>query len=49
MSQQGWSIRAIAKLQGHSPSTISRELLRNSTLGSYANGPAQSLCAQRRV
>jgi IS30 family transposase len=48
LNQQGWSIRAIAKLQGRSPSTISGGLWRNSALGS-ASGPAQSLCAQRRV
>jgi IS30 family transposase len=49
LRQQGWSIRAIAKLQGRSPSTLSRELLRNSTAGGYASGPAQIKCQQRRI
>ena len=31
LRQQGWSMRAIAHLQGRSPSTISRELRRNSS------------------
>ena len=47
--QQGWSLRAIAKLQGRSPSTISRELRRNACEGSYASAVAQRLCTQRRI
>lgn len=49
LRQQGWSIRAIARLQGRSPSTISRELRRNACNGSYASEPAQHLCQQRRI
>ena len=49
LRQQGWSIRAIARLQGRSPSTISRELRRNACNGSYASAPAQRLCQQRRI
>jgi len=49
LRQQGWSIRAIATLQGRSPSTISRELRRNSCDGSYASTPAQRKSAQRRI
>ena len=49
LRQQGWSIRAIATLQGRSPSTISRELQRNSCDGSYASTPAQRKSAQRRI
>ena len=44
LRQQGWSLRAIARLQGRSPSTISRELRRNACHGSYASAPAQRLC-----
>jgi len=39
LRQQGWGIRAIATLQGRSPSTISR---------SYASTPAQRKSAQRK-
>jgi IS30 family transposase len=49
LHQQGWSIRAIAKLQGRSASTISRELLRNSIAGEYASRTAQIKCEQRRI
>ena len=49
LRQQGWSLRAIARLQGRSPSTISRELRRNACHGSYASAPAQRLCQQRRL
>jgi IS30 family transposase len=49
LRQQGWGVRSIAKLQGRSPSTISRELRRNSVDGSYASVAAQSLCQQRRI
>lgn len=48
LRQQGWGIRAIATLQGRSPSTISRELRRNSCDGSYASTPAQRKSAQRK-
>jgi len=46
---QGWSSRAITRLQGRSPSTISRELRRNACNGSDASAPAQRLCQQRRI
>jgi hypothetical protein len=49
LHQQNWSIRAIAKQQGRSPSTISRELRRNSIPGYYASAPAQAKCEQRRI
>ncbi|WP_367066235.1 IS30 family transposase [Oryzisolibacter sp. LB2S] len=49
LHQQGWSLRAIGKLQGRSPSTISRELRRNACEGSYASAVAQRLCTQRRI
>ena len=41
LRQQGWSMRAIAHLQGRSPSTISRELRRNSSDEGDASAPAQ--------
>lgn len=41
LRQQSWSIRAIAQLLGHSPSTVSRELGRNNTDGGYASAAAQ--------
>lgn len=49
LRQQGWSIRAIARLQGRSPSTISREVRRNACHGGYASAPAQRLCQLRRI
>lgn len=49
LHQQGWSQRAMAALMGRSPSTISRELRRNSCAGAYASQPAQQSCQQRRL
>lgn len=49
LRQQGWSMRAIARLQGRSPSTISRELRRNCVDTGYASQPAQAHCVQRRI
>ena len=49
LRQQGWSMRAIAHLQGRSPSTISRELRRNSSDEGYASASAQHQCQQRRL
>lgn len=49
LRQQGWSMRAIAHLQGRSPSTISRELRRNSSDEETASAPAQQQCQQRRI
>ena len=49
LRQQGWSMRAIAHLQGRSPSTISRELRRNSSDEGYASASAQHPCQQRRL
>lgn len=49
LSQQGSSVRAMARTLGRSPGSISRELARNSSpeLG-YAAAPAQALSVQRR-
>ena len=49
LRQQGWSIRAIARLQGRSLSTISRELRRNAYHGGYASALAQRLCQLRLI
>lgn len=49
LRQQSWSIRAIAQLLGRSPSTVSRELGRNSTDGGYASAAAQASSCQRRI
>lgn len=46
---QTWCIRTIAELLGHSPSTISRELERNSIDGGYACVPAHAASCQRRI
>jgi transposase, IS30 family len=48
LHQQGLSIRAIAELQGRCPSTICRELRRNSTVQGYASAVAQTRCEHRR-
>ncbi|CAL8477036.1 transposase (plasmid) [Caballeronia sp. S22] len=45
---QDVSIRAMARMLGRSPSTVSRELTRNSSPAGYASVPAQALCAARR-
>ncbi|WP_035226632.1 IS30 family transposase [Paracidovorax oryzae] len=47
--QQGWSGRSIARLLGRSPSTVCRELARNSTpRDGYALQSAQAACQARR-
>lgn len=47
--QQGLSQRAIARLLGRSPSTICREVARNSAPCGYASKPAQAACVSRRT
>jgi IS30 family transposase len=49
MYQQGSSMRAMARMLGRSPATVSRELARNCGRDSYASVPAQAFCAARRV
>ena len=49
LRQQGWSLRASARLLGRSPSTLSRELRRNRGEAGYASQPAQRACEQRRI
>ena len=49
LRQQGWSLRAIARLQGRSPSTISREILRNAGGKGYVSRFAQQRCRIRRI
>uniref|UniRef100_UPI0038991306 helix-turn-helix domain-containing protein n=1 Tax=Caballeronia arvi TaxID=1777135 RepID=UPI0038991306 len=41
------SIRAMALMLGRSPSTVSRELTRNSSPAGYASVPAQALLDSR--
>ncbi len=48
LRQQDVSIRAMARILGRSPSTVSRELTRNSSRAGYASVPAQALSAARR-
>jgi len=45
---QGSSMRAMARILGRSPGTISRELMRNSSPVGYASVPAAALCSARR-
>jgi transposase, IS30 family len=45
---QGSSIRAMARILGRSPATVSRELTRNSCSAGYASVPAETLSAARR-
>lgn len=45
---QDVSIRAMARMLGRSPSTVSRELTRNSSPAGYASVPAEALSAARR-
>ena len=45
---QGSSIRAMARILGRSPATVSRELRRNGSPAGYASVPAQALSAARR-
>ena len=49
LHQQGLSQRAIAKLLGRSPSSISRELRRNRCDRGYASRLAQMAYEQRRI
>lgn len=49
LHQQGLGIRAIARVLGRSPATVSRELRRNACDGHYASTPAHDRCRQRRV
>jgi IS30 family transposase len=46
---QGSSIRAMARMLGRSPATVSRELARNCGPDRYASVPAQALSVARRV
>ena len=48
LKQQNYSIRQIASMLQRSASTVSRELSRNSELGTYASVSAQQSCRQRR-
>src|SRR6195952_4208270 len=45
---QGSSMRAMARILGRSPGTISRELMRNSSSVGYTSVPAAALCSARR-
>jgi transposase, IS30 family len=45
---QGSSIRAMARILGRSPATVSRELTRNSSAVGYASVPAKTLSVARR-
>ncbi|MEA3116129.1 MAG: transposase, family [Caballeronia sp.] len=45
---QGSSMRAMARILGRSPGTISGELMRNSSPIGYASVPAAALCSARR-
>jgi transposase, IS30 family len=47
--QQGSSIRAMARMLGRSPATVSRELARNCGPDYYASVPAQALSVARRI
>jgi len=48
LHQQGHSRRAIARQLGRSPSTICRELQRNTSPSGYASRTAQAICRKRR-
>ncbi|WP_246217567.1 IS30 family transposase [Paraburkholderia panacisoli] len=45
---QGSSMRAMARILGRSPATVSRELTRNSSPAGYVSVPAEALSAARR-
>src|SRR6195952_1653211 len=45
---RGSSMRAMARILGRSPGTISRELMRNSSSVGYTSVPAAALCSARR-
>jgi len=49
MHLQGSSMRAMARMLGRSPATVSRELARNCRFDSYASMPAQALSVARRI
>jgi IS30 family transposase len=49
LRQQGFSLRAIARLMARSASTLSRELARSSSTCGYASVPAHELSCQRRI
>lgn len=49
LREQGLSIRAIARMLGRSPSTLSRELARNAPSGQYHCTFAQQRCTLRRL
>ena len=49
LHQQGWSLRAMGRLMGRSPSTLCRELRRNSSDGGYASSSAHHACLKRRI
>lgn len=49
LHQQGLGVRAIARTLQRSPSTVSRELQRNTCEGSYTSSAARSRCRQRRL
>ena len=45
---QNVSVRAMARILGRSPATVSRELTRNSSAVGYSSQPAQALSVARR-
>ena len=47
--EQGLSLRAMARMLGRSPSTISREITRNAPSGQYHCTFAQQRCTRRRL
>ena len=49
LHQQGWSLRAMGRLMGRSPSTLCRELRRNSSDGGYASSSAHHAYLKRRI
>ena len=49
LTQQRYNVRATAQVLGHSPSTISRELHRNSQPAGYASTPARTCARCRRM
>ena len=49
LHQQGWSLRAMGRLMGRSPSTLCRELRRNSSAGGYTSSSAHQTCLKRRL
>ncbi|SDP53087.1 Helix-turn-helix domain-containing protein, partial [Rhodoferax sp. OV413] len=46
--EQGFGIRAIARLLHRSPSTVSREIERNAPVAVYSGTFAQKRCTRRR-